>query len=39
MIQSSSRMHRGKTAEREDIVSVRFVELVPGVPHRRGRNL
>lgn len=24
--------HRGKTAEREDMVSVRFVELVP--PHR-----
>jgi hypothetical protein len=22
-------MHRGKTAEREDMVSVRFIELVP----------
>lgn len=26
----TERMHRGKTAEREDMVSVRFVELVPG---------
>jgi uncharacterized protein YndB with AHSA1/START domain len=25
----TERMHRGKTAEREDMVSVRFVELVP----------
>jgi uncharacterized protein YndB with AHSA1/START domain len=26
----TERAHRGKTAEREDMVSVRFIELVPG---------